>query len=250
MGVIILSTVLSSCSQSMGTVEHMEGSNHKVDSGKNDTLIKFNRSMYRFNVGIDRVLFKPVAKSYKAITPTIINTSISNFFQNLGEVGNVFNNILQAKPKDAINDAERFIVNSTFGFAGLIDIASAADLEKHDEDFGQTLAKWGVGSGPYVMLPFLGPSTLRDATAKLSIDLLTNPVSYSEKSVHFLILDKLDQRADLLSRESIFDGISNDSYSALRDAWLQRRSYLIRDGKIDQKEQSDLIDELESLESE
>ena len=124
------------------------------------------------------------------------------------------------------------------------------DIERYEEDFGQTSAHWGVESGPYVMLPFLGPSTVRDATAKLTIDSLTNPANYHEQSLALFALDKIDQRAGFFTDEEAFKGISDDSYAALRDLWLQRRSVLVNDGKVSEEEQSNLIDELESLDDE
>ncbi|MEE9325898.1 MAG: VacJ family lipoprotein [Cocleimonas sp.] len=243
--IVLIAVFLTSCSQ---TGSEAISSKEMSDQATKDTYVNINRRIYRFNAGLDHYLVKPVARSYQSVTPPFLNTSISNFFLNLGDIGNTFNNILQAKPLDAVNDAERFIFNSTFGLAGLLDVASAAGLEKHDEDFGQTLAAWGVGSGPYIMLPFLGPSTLRDATAKLSVDQLTNLANYSEKSIPFFLVEKLDLRAGLFSKEAAFKDISDDSYSAIRDAWLQRRDYLIRDGKVDEDTEMDLIDELESLE--
>lgn len=215
-----------------------------------DRWESFNRRIFRLNKGLDTVLVKPAAKAYKFVTPEIIDKSVSNFFSNIGDVGNAFNNLLQFKPADAINDSARFLFNSTFGLAGFLDIASEMELEKHDEDFGQTLAKWGVGSGPYLMLPFLGPSTVRDAGARFSIDAVTDPVSYQDEAFALTALKILDIRADLLLQEEAFKGLADDEYSAVRDAWLQRREYLIRDGAIDEQGQSDLIDELESLDDE
>jgi len=215
-----------------------------------DRWESFNRRIFRLNKGLDTVLVKPAAKAYKFVTPEIIDKSVSNFFSNIGDVGNAFNNLLQFKPADAINDSARFLFNSTFGLAGFLDIASEMELEKHDEDFGQTLAKWGVSSGPYLMLPFLGPSTVRDAGARFSIDAVTDPVSYQDEAFALTALKILDIRADLLLQEEAFKGLADDEYSAVRDAWLQRREYLIRDGAIDEQGQSDLIDELESLDDE
>ena len=214
-----------------------------------DPLEKLNRKVFAFNLGLDNHVLKPVAKAYKAVTPDFVDTSVTNFFENLSDVGNAINNAFQFKFKDAANDTERFVFNSTFGFAGLLDIASAAGLEKHDEDFGQTLARWGVKPGPYIMLPFLGPSTVRDASAKLSVDRLLDPAHYSDESVSAFVLKTIDKRADLLGQEDAFKDFSNDQYSALRNVWLQRRSFLIRDGKVNKKSASDLIDELERLES-
>ncbi len=214
---------------------------------KQDRWEAFNRGVFRVNSGLDAFILKPVAKAYQFITPDLVDTGISNFFSNLGDIGNSFNNLLQAKPRDAFNDSMRFVFNSSFGLGGFLDVASEMQFAKHHEDFGQTLAKWGVTSGPYLMLPLLGPSTVRDATARLSVDMLTNPVSYQHDAIALFALDQIDKRADLLSSESSLQDLSTDTYSAIRDVWLQRRAYLIRDGKTDEKEQSDLIDELESL---
>jgi len=212
-----------------------------------DRFIKLNRSIYKANVAFDKHLFKPIAKAYKKITPEPIDTSISNFFLNLGDISNATNNLLQLKVGDALKDTERFIFNSTFGLAGLLDIATEMGLKKHHEDFGQTLAVWGVDSGPYVMLPFFGPSTVRDASAKFSVDFLLDPSIYHDERYALFALNSLDKRADLMNEEEALKDLSDDQYIALRDAWLQRRDYLIKDGKVDEKEKSDLIDELEDL---
>jgi len=252
----ILSTAiimsLTACSQNKIQANGVESSSAGVTSETNnssntDSFEKFNRSIYSFNVGLDKHFLKPVAKGYKVVTPEFVDTSITNFFSNLGDVGNVINNLLQFKVSDAINDTERFVVNSTFGFAGFLDVASAAGLEKHDEDFGQTLARWGVGSGPYIMLPFFGPSTVRDASAKFTVDSLTDLTNYTDESLYYLALELIDKRADLLNEEKAFENISNDQYVAIRDAWLQRRDYLITDGKSSKNSASDLIERLESL---
>lgn len=239
--------VISACSQStkMTSDTTIESTGQTTDSFE-----KTNRRIFAFNKSLDNHLVKPVANAYKAVTPQFVDSSITNFFLNLDDVGNAINNLFQFKPGPALIDTERFLVNSTVGFGGLIDVASSIGMEKHDEDFGQTLAHWGIKSGPYVMLPFLGPSTVRDATAKLTVDRLTNPTHYHDDSLAFFALDKLDQRADIFNDEEAFKDISNDQYSALRDLWLQRRANLIRDGKVDEQEQSDLIDELESLDDE
>jgi len=209
-----------------------------------------NRKIYRANMAIDRTLFKPVAKVYKRYTPQVLDDSVTNVFANFDDVGNAINNLLQLKVGDALKDTERVIFNSTFGIAGIFDIATEMGLPKHDEDFGQTLARWGVPAGPYIMLPLLGPSTLRDATAKLTVDQLTKPEAYSKYPYQLLVVDKLDQRADLLSAEEVLKVFSEDQYSVLRDAWLQRRQSLIRDGKVDKKADDDMIDALEDLDSE
>jgi phospholipid-binding lipoprotein MlaA len=212
-----------------------------------DPYENINRKVFKFNAFIDENFLKVFAKAYKTVTPEIVDTSVTNFFLNLEEITNTLNSLLQSKPQDAVEGTGRFLVNTTFGLAGLLDVATEMGIERHDEDFGQTLAHWGVPSGPYVMLPILGPSTLRDAAAEVSIDRVTNPTSYSEKSIYFFAGKSVDKRADLLSAEEAFEDISDDPYNAVRDVWLQRRDYLIRDGKVDEKADTDLIDELEAL---
>jgi len=227
-------------------------SNSKSDlaTSSQDTYENINRKIFSFNEGVDHLFLKPIAQAYKLVTPEFADKSIGNFFSNLDDIGNAINNTLQGKFKDAASDTERFVFNSTFGFAGLVDIASATGLQKHDEDFGQTLAKWGVQSGPYVMLPFLGPSTVRDAAARISIDRITDPAGYSDEKNSLFVLDTINKRSDLFAEEEVIKGLSDDKYSALRDLWLQNRMFLIRDGQVDESAESDLIDELESLDSE
>ncbi len=233
--------LLTACSQTK-SVKTASSSHSAIDHFEN-----INRKIFKANLAFDKYLFKPVAKTYKKVTPAPIDTSITNFFLNLGDIKNAANNLLQFKPGDALKDTERFIFNSTFGLAGFLDVATEMGLQKHKEDFGQTLATWGVPSGPYIMLPFYGPSTLRDASAKFTLDTLMDPAKYSDEKYALFVLEKLDKRADLLSTEDAFKDLSDDQYIAIRDAWLQRREYLIKDGKTDAKEQSDLIDELEDL---
>jgi phospholipid-binding lipoprotein MlaA len=237
--------LLSACSQTNSIPTNAKSAS--LDSNS-DPYEKTNRRIFKFNAGLDIFLVKPVAKAYKTITPDIVDNGVSNFFNNLDDVGSAINSLLQFKPGPALMDTERVLFNSTVGLGGLFDVASTFGIERYEEDFGQTLAHWGVGSGPYVMLPFLGPSTVRDATAKLTVDRLTNPTSYHDESLAFTAFKLLDKRADLFNDEEAFKDISDDPYSALRDLWLQRRTSEIRDGKEDEQEQSDLIDELESLE--
>lgn len=233
---------------SFDNTKNTDSEEHAIN--QQDKWEGFNRGVYRFNRGLDNFLVKPVAKAYKFVMPEFFDSGVTNIFSNLGDIGNAINNLLQSKPHDAINDSARFLFNSSFGLGGFLDIASEMELEKHDEDFGQTLAKWGVGSGPYLMLPAMGPSTLRDAITSLSVDRATNPVSYHDDAIAIAALELLDRRADLLSVEETFKDLSDDQYGAIRDAWLQRREYLIRDGVVDEEQQSDLIDQLESLDDE
>ncbi len=207
-----------------------------VPAGKpdpRDPWEKFNRSMYTFNDSLDRAVAKPVAKGYKRVTPQFIRTGISNAITNIDTVSTIVNGLLQGKVKQAGQDTARFLLNSTLGLGGLFDPASAAGLDLNDEDFGQTLGKWGVKSGPYLMLPFLGPSTVRDTFARIP-DQYTYPVNYLEDDSTRLIIrgvDFVDLRADLLELDAQIER-SYDSYAFIRNAWLQRREFLVRDGDV------------------
>ena len=217
-----------------------------------DPLERYNRVIYRMNVGLDKRVLKPVARAYKKVTPEVVDNGITHIFLNLQDIRNAANSLLQLKPKHTLVNTERFIFNSTFGIAGIFDIATEMGLQKHEEDFGQTLAHWGVKPGPYLMLPLLGPSTLRDATGRLTLDRLADPLSYAESrtEVAAFVVKNLDKRADLLGADEVLDEVADDKYLAIRDAWLQRRESQIRDGKVDKKEDNDLINELESLDDE
>ena len=182
---------------------------------------------------MDKYFLKPVTKGYKYVTPDFVEDRVSSFFSNLLELGNIFNAILQGKGKDAAHYSGRFLFNTTFGIAGLFDVANEMGLEKTDsEDFGQTLGAWGVGSGPYIVLPFLGPSTLRDGLG-LPVDAYTDPVTHldhvpTRNALTFTEI--VDTRAKLLSSEEL---ISGDRYVFIRDAYLQRREYLVKDGEVE-----------------
>ncbi|WP_144394921.1 MlaA family lipoprotein [Pleionea sediminis] len=204
-----------------------------TSDNKVDPYESYNRKIYDFNRSIDKAVLQPVAKGYKAITPDPVETGISNFFSNLDDFGVMINNILQAKFIDASSDLGRILVNSTLGLAGLFDPASAMGLEKHDEDFGQTLGAWGVEPGPYLMLPFLGPSTLRDFSGE-PVDNYLDPLKEIDKdSTEYQLkgLRLLDQRADLLSLEEQIEN-AIDEYSFVRDAFLQNRKYKVYDGDL------------------
>ncbi|HET8707192.1 MAG TPA: VacJ family lipoprotein, partial [Pseudomonadales bacterium] len=170
-----------------------------------DPLEFINRPIFTFNDWMDRLLFKPVAKGYDYVMPGFAKTGVSNFMSNLGELNVILNDVLQLKGTQAASDSGRFLLNSTVGIFGLIDVGTRIGLDKHDEDFGQTLGYWGVPTGPYLMLPFLGPSDLRDAPGKgvdLAVQNAYEPGSEQDKwSVWFV--DKVDQRASLLKTEKI-----------------------------------------------
>ena len=198
----------------------------------NDPYEKFNRKVFAFNDTLDRFLLKPIARGYKKITPKIVNRGVSNIFDNVGDVPGAISATLQGKGGAAVRDTSRVLINTTVGIGGFFDVATKMGIESSDEDFGQTLAAWGVKQGPYVMLPFLGGRTLRE-TASLGVDTYLNPVSYvdhvpTKNSVRGI--DIVDKRADLLDAESLLDG---DRYSLYREAYFQRRELLLNDGAVD-----------------
>lgn len=191
----------------------------------------FNRSMYSFNKGVDKVVLRPAAKVYDTVVPTVIDQRVDSALANLGELGNIGNALLQAKFKHALTSTGRLLVNSTLGLAGLFDPATSMGLQRHDEDFGQTLATWGLGQGPYLVLPLLGPSTVRDALAK-PVDRQMDPVAEIEHVPTrntIMGLDLLNTRQRLFELEPVLEE-SIDEYAFVRDAYLQRRNYQIHDG--------------------
>lgn len=192
----------------------------------------FNRGVHTFNETFDETIGKPVSQGYNAVMPTPVNRGVSNFFGNLGEGRVIFNDLLQGKVGQAAQDTGRLVVNSTFGILGFIDVASSMGMLKHEEDFGQTLGKWGVGTGPYLVLPFLGPNTAR-STVGLVPDALTDPLLYVDDMGlrnALVALKMLDLRADLLATSRIVEVAALDKYTFTRDAYLQRREYLLHDG--------------------
>lgn len=202
----------------------------------NDPYEGFNRKVFAFNETLDRWAFKPMARGYQAVTPRFADDSVSHFFDNVGEVKTIVNDLLQANFRQAGRDTSRFLINTTFGFFGFFDVASKFGLTRHKEDFGQTFAVWGVGQGPYLMLPFMGPSTLRDAGG-LSVQWSMSTTRYliEEEPAQYglFALDVLDTRADLIQVESLVFG---DRYTFLRDAYLQRREHLISNGNRDDED--------------
>ena len=198
-----------------------------------DPFEGFNRAMYTFNDKLDIYLLKPLAKGYRAVMPTPVSRSISNFFGNLHDPGIMLNNLLQGKPGQAASDLGRFLVNSTLGIAGLFDVATNMGLEKHNEDFGQTLAKWGVGDGPYLVLPFFGPGSLRDSAA-MPVDWEIYPPHHMEEQStrhKLLLLEVVDKRAQFLDAGDILEqAAGQDPYIFVREAYRQRRINQIYDG--------------------
>lgn len=198
-----------------------------------DPFEGFNRAVFNFNDGLDRVALKPAATVYQKVLPSFVQTGIGNFFGNLADVWTSVNNVLQGKIEDGLNDMMRVVVNSTLGLGGVLDISSEAGLQKHKEDFGQTLGVWGVKSGPYVVLPLLGSSTLRDALAT-PIDFAGDPVSYAESPrarIAANLVRIVDARASALGASSLVEDAAIDRYEFIRDAYLQRRESKIHDGE-------------------
>jgi phospholipid-binding lipoprotein MlaA len=218
-------------------------------TSSDDPWSGFNRGMYKFNDGLDRAVLKPTAKAYKAVTPNWFRGMTGRFFANLGYPVTMVNQLLQGKPKLFLKDTGRFIANSTLGLGGLFDVADKMGMPSNDEDFGQTLAVWGVPSGPYLMLPLLGPSTLRDGPAKVPDYFLgvTRHIDVSTATEWGARgLEIIDGRAALLATEATLES-AFDRYGIMRDAWVQRREYQIFDGNPPDEplELEDFEDELE-----
>jgi len=191
-----------------------------------------NRPLFAFNRGLDKATTKPLAKGYEKVLPQPVRTGISNFFRNLGTPASSLNNFLQGKPKRGFSELGRFVFNSTLGVGGLFDVARAGGIESYKEDFGQTAAVWGVPDGPYVMIPLLGPSTLRDGLL-FPLSLITDPLyHYDNTSVRdkLIVLRVIETRARLLPLESTLEE-SKDPYLTLRESYLQNREFEIYDGE-------------------
>jgi phospholipid-binding lipoprotein MlaA len=199
-----------------------------------DPMEPFNRKVYAFNQAVDKAVLKPAAKGYVAVVPEIVRRGVRNVFNNIGMVVTTLNDALQLKGTKVPVDIARFTTNAVFGLGGLIDVASELKIENRNEDFGQTLGYWGVPSGPYLTLPLLGASDVRDGSA-LVVDFFTNPLYYSRADSQvrwgLFALSVVDTRANLLGAEKFLETASVDPYSFLRDAYLQRREYLIHDGR-------------------
>jgi phospholipid-binding lipoprotein MlaA len=203
-----------------------------------DPLERLNRSTYRFNDAVDRAVLQPVAKRYHRHVPQIIRTGVGNVLTHLAFPTTIVNDLLQLKLKDTAVDLGRFVLNSTLGLGGLLDPASHVGLARNDEDFGQTLGRWGVPPGPYLVLPLLGPSTLRDAPS-LAVDGQTDLRAQldlkTEERVAIAVLSVVDGRASLLSVDQSIQR-AFDPYAFVRNAWLQRREYKVKDGDVPDEE--------------
>lgn len=211
-----------------------------------DPFESFNRGMYKFNDTVDRAVVKPAAKGYKAVVPPPGRMMLSNFFSNLNDVIVTINDLLQFKVKQAASDAGRVVVNTTVGMLGLVDVASHVGMEKHNEDFGQTLGRWGMSSGPYLVLPLFGPSSVRDGVGLYadSRASMMRKVKRVDTRNQAMAVNLLDKRAALLDQEHMLDEAAVDRYAFVRDAYLQHRQSLVYDGnpprqKYDDDEEDD-----------
>ncbi|CAM2161599.1 phospholipid-binding lipoprotein MlaA [Burkholderia latens] len=196
---------------------------------KGDPLEGFNRTMYKFNDTVDTYALKPVAKGYQYVVPQPVRDSVTNFFSNIGDVYIAANNIVQLRIADGVGDIMRVVINTVFGVGGLFDVATIAKLPKHTADFGITMGRYGMPSGPYLVLPLLGPSTLRD-TAGLGVDYVGNPLTYVKPdglSWGLFGVNLVNTRANLLGAGDVLDAAALDKYSFVRNAYLQRRQMLI-----------------------
>lgn len=197
-----------------------------------DPLESFNRGVFQFNDTLDRAVVKPVATAYRDVLPSPVRTGVTNFFNNLQDVWSAVNNALQLKAEGAGNSLVRFGVNTVFGLGGLIDIASEMRIERHTEDFGQTLGHWGIGPGPYLVLPMLGPSTVRDTVA-LPVDFqgnLTSEIEHVPTRNSVTVLKLVNVRSQLLQATDMLEQVALDPYTFTRDAFLQRRRSAVYDG--------------------
>jgi len=243
--IILLLTQLGACASSRVSEGDQNGDEQTRVRSAADPWEPLNRGIYAFNDGLDTITLKPIAKGYKAVTPSFLRTAVANFFANLGTPLVMVNNLLQGKGWDALSDTARLVMNSTVGIGGLFDVATPSGLEKHNEDFGQTLAKWGIKDGPFVMVPLLGPFTLRDVFA-VPVNVFLNPLYYYDNASvrdKLYILQAIQQRARLLAGESTIEG-SHDPYLTIRESYLQHRAYLVYDGDPPLDDEDELFDEL------
>jgi len=228
------------------------------ESNENDPFESLNRTIYSSNSALDKALLKPVAKGYDAVMPEPFKIGISNFFANLDEIPTIVNDMLQGKFSDAANDSGRLLINTTLGLAGFIDVASDLGLQQHDEDFGQTLGVWGFNSGPYLVLPLFGPSTVREVVS-MPVESYYSPkrnIDHIRTRNTFYAIELLDKRYRLLAIDSQLED-AFDEYSFVRDAYLMRTQYQVYDGNppeeddfyddecLDEKDDCELDEEID-----
>jgi len=216
-----------------------------------DPLESMNRSIFSFNQDADRIVLRPVAEVYTKSLPEQLRISISNFFSNIGEIGVIANDLLQLKFEQAGRDTGRFLLNTSVGFLGFFDPATEYGVPRNQEDFGQTLGYWGVPAGPYLVLPFFGPSTVRDTTGMVVDSLALDPKrQINDRKVRNWLtygggtVQAIDTRAQLLGTENMLDSASTDTYLFLKNAYLQKRKILINDGKVENRGETISDDDL------
>jgi phospholipid-binding lipoprotein MlaA len=224
-----------------------------ADHDPRDPWEGWNRGVQKFNDTLDDYVMKPVAEGYQFVTPSVMDQGVTNFFSNVDDIGVIANDLLQFKLLQTGQDTGRFLVNTTLGLGGFIDVASKLDLQKHNEDLDQTLGAWGIPSGPYLVLPVLGPSTPRGVVG-VAGDTASNPINWvSPAAIPWGAggLRTVDMRADLLSATKIMDEASVDRYEFIRNAYFQQRNYLIHDGNppLDEDMEKEMDLELEGLDS-
>ena len=208
-----------------------------------DPFEDYNRKIWAFNEFLDDNFAKPTAEVYTSIAPNFVEIAISNFFRNLNELDNTANQLLQGKPLLAVNDFSRFLINTTIGLGCFIDVGSSFGLERHDEDFGQTLGAWGVGSGPFLMLPLYGPSTPRGLAGRSVSSVLSGTFAIEETDVRIGItaLDALETRARYLEVETLIIG---DRYSFIRDSYMQYQEFESSNGE---NQSDDFVDDMDDF---
>ena len=222
---------------------------HSEDSDEDNNIDPYenlNRVVFDVSDSLDQNLLRPTAQVYSDYTPLFLKDTVTNFFSNLGEIDTAINQLLQGKPELAVNDSFRFIINSTLGLGGLFDIASRMGLERHDEDFGQTLGVWGVSSGPYVFVPFVGPSTVRDVFGIPLSWYVSGSFAIEDNStkILFSFLDVIETRERILAAENLIVG---DKYEFVKDVFLQSREHYVQDGELEDEFLSEFEDELFDL---
>ncbi len=247
---LVILTALDGCAT---TTTHKEVSQEEIN--KNDPWEGWNRGVYSFNDTIDKAILKPLAKGYDWITPEPVDQGVSNFFSNMNDIGVTINDFLQFKLAQGGMDASRFLVNTTVGVVGIFDVAKMIDLPKHNEDFGQTLGYWGVPKGNYLVLPFVGSSSPREAVGLVG-DALFNPLTYtfvasgaavvSAAATGAKAVDVTDTRSDLMTTEKIVDEASGeDRYTFIKNSYEQRRKHLVNDGNVSEEDELTLDEELD-----
>lgn len=240
MSSLVISSVLAGCATTS-------------EVNENDPWEGWNRGTQEFNDDLDKAVIKPVAKGYMWITPKFVDDGITNFFSNLNDIGVTINDFMQLKLVQGGMDASRFLINTTAGVVGFVDVATMIDLPKHNEDFGQTLGFWGVPSGNYLVMPFMGASSPREVVGAVG-DALMNPLTYtfvfagggaavSAVNAGAKSVDVADTRADLIPTEKIVDEASTDRYSFIKNAYQQRRKFLVHDGNVPEEEEFQLEDD-------